>query len=69
MAGDINAIAIVKGEERYLFLFNDAHEAEVLRTAGRFASNPDLSFGWYDAAMLSQKIRSIKKTSVASPRF
>jgi hypothetical protein len=24
---------------------------------GRFASNPELSFTWYDAAVLSQKIR------------
>jgi hypothetical protein len=28
-----------------------------LRTLGRFASNPELSFTWYDAAVLSQKIR------------
>ena len=29
----------------------------VLRTLGRFASNPELSFTWYDAAVLSQRIR------------
>ncbi len=47
----------MKGEERYVFLFDDAHKAEVLRTLGRFASNPELSFTWYDAAVLSQKVR------------
>lgn len=57
MDKDINVLALVKGEERYVFLFDDDHRAEVLRTLGRFASNPDLSFTWYDAAMLSQKIR------------
>jgi hypothetical protein len=25
---------------------------------GRFASNPELSFTWYDAAVLSQKVRN-----------
>jgi hypothetical protein len=25
---------------------------------GRHASNPELSFSWYDAAVLSQKIRA-----------
>ena len=57
MSQDINVLALVKGEERYVFLFDDAHKAEVLRVLGRFASNPELSFTWYDAAVLSQKVR------------
>jgi hypothetical protein len=52
-------LALVKGEERYILLFDDDHRAEALRTLGRFASNPELSFTWYDAAVLSQKIRKI----------
>jgi hypothetical protein len=55
---DINVLALVKGEERYIFLFDDANRSETLRTLGRYASNPELSFSWYDAAVLSQKIRN-----------
>jgi hypothetical protein len=58
VSSDINVLALVKGEERYVFLFDDAHRAEVLRTLGRYASNPELSFSWYDAAVLSQKVRN-----------
>jgi hypothetical protein len=54
---EINVLALVKGEERYVFLYTDEHRADVLRTLGRFASNPELSFTWYDAAVLSQRIR------------
>src|SRR5215471_18748907 len=54
---DINVLALVKGNERYIFLYDDASRAEALRTLGRYASNPELSFTWYDAAVLSQKIR------------
>jgi len=54
---DINVLALVKGAERYVFLYDDASRAETLRTLGRYASNPELSFSWYDAAVLSQKIR------------
>jgi hypothetical protein len=54
---DINVLALVKGNERYVFLYDDASRAETLRTLGRYASNPELSFTWYDAAVLSQKIR------------
>jgi hypothetical protein len=67
---DINVLALVKGEERYIFLFDDANRAEALRTLGRFASNPELSFTWYDAAMLSQKVRQAKCPSAnKSDRF
>ena len=57
MSHDINVLALVKGAERYIFLYNDENRSEVLRTLGRYASNPDLSFSWYDAAVLSQKVR------------
>ncbi len=61
MAEDINVLALVKGEERYLFLFNDSRRADTLRVLGRFASNPELSFTWYDAAVMSQKVRATRK--------
>jgi hypothetical protein len=54
---DINVLALVKGKERYIFLYDDDNRAETLRTLGRYASNQELSFTWYDAAVLSQKIR------------
>jgi hypothetical protein len=54
---DINVLALVKGKERYIFLYDDSQRAETLRMLGRHASNPELSFSWYDAAVLSQKIR------------
>ena len=57
MTQDINVLALVKGEERYIFLYDDERRSEALRTLGRFASNPELSFSWYDAAVLSQRIR------------
>jgi len=57
MSEDINVLALVKGSERYVFLYDDVNRAETLRTLGRFASNPELAFTWYDAAVLSQRIR------------
>ncbi|HEY2412787.1 MAG TPA: hypothetical protein VGI40_11120 [Pirellulaceae bacterium] len=57
MTQDINVLALVKGEERYIFLYDDEHKSDALKTLGRFASNPELSFSWYDAAVLSQRIR------------
>lgn len=60
---DINVVALVKGEERYIFLFNDSQKGETLRTLGRYASDSSLSFSWYDAAVLSQKVRKSSKAA------
>ena len=57
MSEDINVLALVKGSEKYIFLYDDSNRSQALRVLGRFASSPDLSFSWYDAAVLSQKIR------------
>jgi len=61
---ETKVIALVKGEERYVFLYNENKHQEVLRLLGRYASDPNLSFSWYDAAVLGQKIRqeSLQKT-------
>jgi hypothetical protein len=66
---DINVLALVKGAERYVFLYDDASRAEALRVLGRYASNPELSFSWYDAAVLSQKIRQESQKSTGTRRF
>jgi len=57
---DVNVLALVKGEERFIFLYTDSNKAETLRTLGRYASDPEINFSWYDAAVLSQKLRQNK---------
>ena len=69
MSQDINVLALVKGSERYVFLYDDSSRAETLRVLGRYASNPELSFTWYDAAVLSQKIRQESQKHVVAGRF
>ncbi|MDD4788260.1 MAG: hypothetical protein PHO07_13885 [Pirellulales bacterium] len=69
MSQDINVLALVKGGERYVFLYDDSSRAETLRTLGRYASNPELSFTWYDAAVLSQKIRQESQKHAIHRRF
>jgi len=66
---DINVLALVKGAERYVFLYDDSSRAETLRVLGRYASNPELSFTWYDAAVLSQKIRQESRKATSARRF
>lgn len=53
----INVLVACKGEERYVFTYTDNAIADVLRKFGNFASNPELTFNWYDAAVASKQVR------------
>jgi hypothetical protein len=44
-----------------VFIYDDASPNALLQTLGRFAADKDLSFTWYDAAILSQKVRRLKR--------
>lgn len=68
MTQGVNVIALVKDAERYIFLYDDESAPVVLQTMGRFASDPELSFSWYDAAVLSQKVRKLKREQAESER-
>jgi hypothetical protein len=56
---ELNVLALVKGKDKYVFLFDDSNRVETLRMLGRYAADPELNFSWYDAAMLSQRIREM----------
>lgn len=62
---DVNVLALVKGEERFIFLYTDSNKSETLRTLGRFASDPEINFSWYDAAVLSQRLRQNQPAEVS----
>ena len=53
----VNLLCLVKGNERYVWRYTDEMRAECLRRIGVFAAREDLSLTWYDAAVLSQRIR------------
>ncbi|MBS0260648.1 MAG: hypothetical protein JSS02_01730 [Planctomycetes bacterium] len=59
MERGINVVALVKDGERYIFLYDNESTPALLQTLGKFASNPELSFTWHDAAILSQKVRKL----------
>lgn len=53
----MNYVTLLRGKEAYIFRFDDKSWEETIRTFGRYASDPELSFTWRDAALLSKGIR------------
>lgn len=60
MSREVNVLALIKGPERYVFIYDDESRAELLQQFGRFAGQGDLSFDWHDAVLLSRKVRQQK---------
>ena len=63
MQREMNVLALVKNSERYVFLYDDDSLDSVLQTLGRYAADKELSFSWYDAAVLSQKVRKLNQAN------
>jgi hypothetical protein len=66
MQRGINVLALVRGSERYVFLYDDQSAEQLLRTFGEYAANPELSFSWYDAAVMSQRVAALRQEASAS---
>jgi hypothetical protein len=66
MSGEVNVLALVRGEEQYIFVFDPSRRTELLRLLGRYAADPELSFNWLDAAILSHKIREMMPAAVSA---
>lgn len=65
MQRELNVLALVKESERYIFLYDEESCDELLLTIGQFAADKDLTFTWYDAAVLAQKVRRLREEAEA----
>ena len=54
---DIHIACVVRGVERYTILYRDDTKAEAIKVLGKWASDPGLSFTWFDCARLAKVIR------------
>ncbi len=52
----LSILALVRGADRYMIVYDADNKAEALKQLGRWASDRDLSFTWYDAARLSMEL-------------
>ena len=53
----LNVLYHIAGDQKYIWIFDEANRDATLRQIAKDAANPDLSLSWYDAAVLSKKAR------------
>jgi hypothetical protein len=54
---EINVLALIKGEERFVYVYDDASRQSLIETFRDQAANPRLNFSWFDATVLAEKAR------------
>jgi hypothetical protein len=54
---EFNVLALIKGEERYIYVYDDDSRAGLLDSFRDQAADPGLTFTWFDAAVLTDKAR------------
>lgn len=54
---DLNVLALVKGVERFVFVYDDASREETIAAIRDQAADPSVSMSWFDAALLVQRAR------------
>lgn len=67
MAHELNVLALVKGGERYVFVFDDESRAKLIDSFRDLAANPHLSLTWFDALVLTRKAREQEEQDASAP--
>jgi len=55
---ELNILALVKGEERYIFVYDDESRDALINDIRDKAASPAVPINWFDAAVLTERIRN-----------
>ena len=57
MRREFNILALIKGTEKYVYVYDDDSRDALIRAIRDQAADPHLSLNWFDAAVLVEKAR------------
>lgn len=72
MARELNVLGLVKGNERFVFIYDDDSRAQLIDAVRDQAADPNLSLTWFDALVLTRKAREQEeapRSALPTPRL
>ena len=57
MTDEVNVLALIKGEEHFIFVYDDASRPQLIENFRDLAANPEVNLSWFDAMVLTTKAR------------
>lgn len=67
MVHEFNVLALVKGPERFVFVYDDASHRGLVDVLQELAANPESNLTWFDAHVLTKKAREQTGAESALP--
>jgi hypothetical protein len=64
---ELNVLALLKGTERYVYVYDDESRANLIDLFRDQAANPHLSLSWLDVGVLTGKAREQAKMAAGEP--
>jgi hypothetical protein len=64
---EFNILALIKGAERYVYVYDDESRSALVETFQAQAADPALSLNGFDAAVLAQKAQEQAAAVAATP--
>ena len=58
MTQELNVLALIKGGERFLFVYDDDTKAALIDDIRDKAADPAVALNWFDAAVLTERVRN-----------
>ncbi len=57
MANELNVLALIKGTEHYIFVYDDQSRPSLIDNFRDLAADPTVNLSWFDATVLTTKAR------------
>jgi hypothetical protein len=64
---EYNVLVLIKGEERFLYVYDDESRPALLDAFRDHAAHPGLDFSWFDATVMTEKAHEQSATAPARP--
>ena len=58
MTRELNVLALIKGDERYIFVYDDDSRETLIDDIRDKAADPATPVSWFDAAVLTERVRA-----------
>lgn len=57
MHPEVNVLALMKGDDRFVYVYDDESQEMTINAIRDHAANPQLSLTWFDAVVLTNRAR------------
>lgn len=58
MRPEVNVLALFKGTERFIFVYDDDSREALVDDLRQKAADPSVALNWFDAAVLTGRVRN-----------